>query len=269
MNAMKNVPVPRTTDEELAACRREVAKVSEQLADNEVKLATLKADLAKFQYRYFQAIGRKYVELDELRARLARRRAERMPQDEQSAFAARRQRFEADRSAGAYRHFRRDEPVAAGGSRQDVSREAKKLFREIAVQIHPDRAENEKARALRTALMAELNAAYAASDIERMQTVLDEWRTSPESVTGENAAAELQRLAKTIARLRRRLERMERETERLQTSTLGRLLRRAREASLLGRDLLDDLAAEIELKIALVRRELEMEELLKRHERHR
>jgi hypothetical protein len=102
-----------------------------------------------------------------------------------------------------------------------------------------------------------------------MQAILEEWRSSPEAVTGSHRGAELQRLARKIARLKRRMERIEREADRIRASSMGRLMRQVREAGVHGRDLLGELAAEIELKIARIRRELEMEELLRNHEHYR
>lgn len=266
---MENIQIVKSaiSEDELAAKRRDLAQTAELLAEGEMELTALKSSLARFQYRYFRTIGRKYVELDELLARLAGRRAERAPGDERIVHEARYRRFEADRSARAYRESRADEP--AEPKKAVSSEQAKKLYREIAIQIHPDRAENETTRIVRTVLMAELNAAYAANELERMRAILEEWRSSPEAVTGSNAIAELQRLVRKIARLKHRFEWIERETDQLRESSMGRLMRQVREATVDGRDLLGELAAEIELKIALVRRELEMEELLKKHEHHR
>jgi len=266
---MKNVPIVKSfvAEAELAAKRRELARAAELLAEGEMELASLKSAVAHFQDRYFRSIGRKYVELDELLARLARLSAEKMPGDERFAYEARYRRFEADRSASAYQKYQADEHPPK--EKAVSSEKAKKLYREIAVQIHPDRAADEATRIIRTALMAELNAAYAANELERMQAILEEWRSSPEAVTGSNKVAELQRLGRKVAQLKKQIERIEREANQIRASNMGNLMRRVREAAANGRDLLDEITAEIERKIALVRRELEMEELVGNHGHYR
>ncbi len=246
--------------DELAARRREMARLADLLAEQELELAELRSTLIRFQHRYFQVVGRRYAEMDELRARLARKRAERAPADERAAreglafpLPGRQDRSWLPKSQRRGGRGRREDKPA--------SEEIKKLYRSIAVQIHPDRAKTEKSRAIRTALMAELNAAYAAGDTIRMQTILEEWQSSPESIAGEGPEAELLRLTRALIRMERRLGRIEKEIGRLQASPMGRLLRRVREAAARGKDLLDELAAELDLKIELARRELEeMEE---------
>ena len=53
----------------------------------------------------------------------------------------------------------------------------KKLYREIARQIHPDLSTNEVDRGRRTRLMAEANRAYTDGDEVKLRAVLDEWHS--------------------------------------------------------------------------------------------
>ncbi|MBE0596113.1 MAG: hypothetical protein IH614_02445 [Desulfuromonadales bacterium] len=238
--------------------RQQLTALSEQVAEKELELAELRTSLSHFQRRYYQKIGRRYVELDTLRARLAQRRAELAPEDEHSVRDAWYRHYRAKQSAHEFQeHQEQQPPVAAESERPPADDGAKRLYRAIAVQIHPDRAEGEAARRYRTALMAELNAAWEKGDLARMQAILEEWRSSPEAVAGRDQAAERQRLQRAIDRLEKRLAALTGEISRISSSELGRLMLKVREASARGRDLLADLAAELDLKIELTRQELE------------
>ena len=50
-------------DEELARKTATLADLQTQLADRELELASLQADLAHFERRYLQTVGRRYAEL--------------------------------------------------------------------------------------------------------------------------------------------------------------------------------------------------------------
>jgi len=58
-------------EQELQAKRTELTTLSEQLAEAELQFEELKSSLSTFQRRYFQEVGRKYIELDDLRAQIA------------------------------------------------------------------------------------------------------------------------------------------------------------------------------------------------------
>lgn len=248
-------------EEEIEARRRHLESLTETVAEKEMELSALRSALDRFQRGYYQVVGRKYVELDALRAQIARRRAELAPENEDSVRESWFRRYRAERSAREYEEYRErhrqepgpEPPETASGSDE----QAKKLYRTIAVQIHPDRAEDESARIYRTALMAELNAAWERGDKARMQAILEEWRRSPEAVNGAGNGAELERLSRTIARFEQRLADLAADIGRIGSSEVGRLMLKVREAKGRGRDLLADLAAELDLKIELARQELE------------
>lgn len=241
-------------EEEIAALQAEVARLSELLAEREMEQAELRAELARFQRRYYGIMGPRYVELDDLTARIAEKRAARAPRDDGLAGRARRRRDQAERSAREYRAWAEDPSPPAEAA--PPSEGAKRLFRRIAAVIHPDRAEDEASRQIRTALMAELNAAYGRGDIPGMEAILKMWETSPEAVSGDGPGARLERLERTAARIREKISRTEAETARLAVSPLHRLMLRVREAEAGGRDLLAELAADLDRRIVQAREEL-------------
>ncbi len=241
--------------ERLAALRTTLAEVSETLDELQIEQTRLQAELALFQNEYFQRVGRLYAELDEVLARLAERRAARSPEEDFLA-AARRRRRRAERSSREYRSWQQANEKNPPPSPSPPSEPAKKLYRKIAAALHPDLAEDEKAREARTRLMADLNDAYARGDIGRMQAILETWEKSPEAVSDDDPEAEAIRLERTIGQLRERLRNLEAEIRQLKNSALYRLMSRSRDASRQGRDLLAELAEEIKRKTALAENEL-------------
>ena len=66
---------------ELFSKKTELEQNSAILAEMELDLEDLRLSLARFQHRYFNEIGKKYVQLDDLRAQIAEHRALHTPQD--------------------------------------------------------------------------------------------------------------------------------------------------------------------------------------------
>jgi len=94
------------------------------------------------------------------------------------------------------------------------------LYRQIAVKIHPDKATNASEREYRTKLMAEVNNAYAAGDIERLRQILQEWESSPASVIGEGIAVDLVRMIRSISQIKGRLKTIEKEIETIKETEI-------------------------------------------------
>ena len=105
--------------------------------------------------------------------------------------------------------------------------------------------------------MAEANAAFEAGDARRLEQILREWESSPESVKGEGAAAELIRIIRKIAQVRERLRAIEAKVVEIKKSDLWQLKKKAEEAESAGRDLLAQMAAGLEGRIAAAKIELE------------
>ena len=132
----------------------------------------------------------------------------------------------------------------------------KKLFREVAKRIHPDLATNEKDRARRQKLMAEANRAYEEGDEAKLQAILQEWESSPESVEGEGVGPELIRVIRKMAQIEKRLSAIEIEIEQLMASDLYRLKAKVDEAENEGRDLLAEMASQVEGQITAATKRL-------------
>jgi DnaJ-domain-containing protein 1 len=208
-------------EEEVEKKRTELAALETELIQRELDLATLHAELHAFERKYQQVIGIRYAELDRIEAQIT-------------------------------------EYMAYLESSQDFrpSDSLKKLYREVAKQVHPDLATDETDRAQRQELMAAANQAYEEADEERLMEILRQWQSSPESVKGEGIKAELIRLVRQISQSKGRLKRIEQEVDAVEQTELHQLKRQALAAEQSGQDLLAEMAVLLDAEITAAEKRL-------------
>ncbi|MBM3129039.1 MAG: molecular chaperone DnaJ [Chloroflexi bacterium] len=244
---MKSDLIRTKTPEEAELERKklELAAIENELAERELDLSTLEAELRAFERRYLRTVGARYAELDELEAQIAEAQARLHPKDTQAQQYAQQTRTQARESAQAA-------GTAQASKQKDEFKppeDLKKLYRELAKKIHPDLATDEKERARRNQMMAEVNRAYQDGNGERLQQIWRDWEFSPESVTGEGIAAELVRIIRKVAQVRDRLNAIETKIVQLHDADLYKLMMKVREAQQEGRDLLAEMVARLEEQI--------------------
>ncbi len=124
----------------------------------------------------------------------------------------------------------------------------KRLYRQLARRYHPDLATDPDERERRTPIMARINEAYAARNLDALQTLADQ----PEQAAVEAplAALRLHDLRQINAQLARRLAQLERERADLLNSDLMALKIDDRLARRQGRDILREMAARMEQEYA-------------------
>jgi DnaJ-domain-containing protein 1 len=127
----------------------------------------------------------------------------------------------------------------------------------VAKSIHPDLATDEADRVRRQKLMAEANQMYAEGDEARLQAILREWESSPESVKGEGVGAELIRVIRKIAQVEERLRVIEAEMAELKASDLYQLEAKIEEAENEGRDSSAEMAAQVKQQISKAKKRLD------------
>jgi hypothetical protein len=226
----------------------ELAQLTQDVADLELELATAQAEVGEFTRRYYELVGRRMVELDALQARLAREQAEREPDDLHVHAEAHNRQEKAERSARESERFARanaDEPAVFRPS-VDV----KRLFRQLAQKIHPDRAVDEADRAWRTHLMSEANRAYRAGDEAGLQEVATLWQEGQDgrrdASEGGTEISPAPTLLRQVESMRARLLAIERELQKLFGSKLYELFIATRQARRQGRDLLAEMAEKLD-----------------------
>jgi hypothetical protein len=237
-------------EEELAKKRDELALLQTELAERELFLTNLRAELSAFEGQYLRQVGTLYAELDEWNAKIAERLAEEEGTEEAHT-AAEQARSQAEESSAAAH----GEAASAQGF--TPSPELKSLFREVAKRVHPDLATDEADRHKREQLMAEANAAYQKGDADALKRILEEYESSPESVKGAGVAADLVRAIRQIRRVRSRLSQIELEIANLIDSEIAKLRAKAEAARAEGRELLTEMAEDVRKRINVARRRFE------------
>lgn len=243
-------------EEELARLRAKLADIKDELADRELGLATRRRELLDFQQRYLAIVGTRFAELDGLVAEIAGLEAARTPSPEaewQAEASAERARESAEALGDDPEALRR----AAEEPRLEIPEDLKKLYRKVAKAVHPDYAADEDDRALRERAMAEANAAYAAGDAARLEAILDDWENSPDAVSGDGTGADLVRVIRAIAAVEARLAALVAEIATCAEGSLAELYDETVTAEAEGRDLLQEMADEVDSRIAAARRRLE------------
>lgn len=238
--------------EELDEKRRQLEALNEELAQRELDLATLNAELERFGRLYFRIVGARYAELDDLDARIAAIRARMEPDDPAMAEEAETARERAEQT----RAEADAAPPDAPATKFEPSPDLKSLYRDAAKRLHPDLAPDEASRERRTRLMAEVNAAYQRGDEEALRRILESWETDPENVPESGIGADLVRLIRQIAAVKARIAEIAAEIAALEAGDLAELHRQYREAGAEGRDLLQEMALTVNADIAARRHEL-------------
>jgi len=247
----KTVGSPRQPpeEEELARLEARLAGLEEELADRELELATILRELRDFELRFLAIVGTRQAELDRLEARIAALLAVRDPslEAEQSAAASAEQARQSAEELG-------DDPEAlaqaASEPQREIPEDLKKLFRQVAKSVHPDLAADDADRVLRERQMVAANAAYVAGDVQQLRALLDDWQSRPEAVRGDDTGAQLVRALRRIAAVEKRLADLAAEIAACDEGSLAQLHAQAQAAQAEGRDLLQEMAAEVECRIA-------------------
>lgn len=209
-------------EEELEKKKTELTGLETELAQRELDLSTLQAELHAFEREYFRVIGIRYTELDRIEEQIAEYMA----------------------SLEAIRAFK-------------PSQNIKQLYREVAKRIHPDLATDEKERLRRQELMAQVNQAYENGDEEKIREILRSWENSPESIKGEGVAPELIRMIRKIAQVQQRLNAISSEIDLLETTELYKLKLSVNVAEKSGRNLLAEMAAQLDEQILMAQHKLD------------
>ena len=239
-------------ERELDLKRNELAKLEADLVEQELQLSTLQAELAAFRNEYLRVVGRRYAELDDLKARIAEIKAARRPSDDSAKAAASKARKTADDSAAQAHHGATDAPVR----RFDPRPEIKTLYRTIARRLHPDLASTDDDRARRHKWMAKVNDAYQRQDYEALRTLLASWEASPESVSGTGVSSDLVRVIRQIAQVRRRLDSIRQAIDTLKAGEIYTLRQKCNARRDAGGNLLEEMAERLDTQIAAATREL-------------
>lgn len=228
----------------------------------ETEITTLERELDEFAALYDRTVGAARAKLDAARAAIDelehRRYLERYAPVTTDADELRRPLGFVPVAEQYRRMWLDPEPIEPPPASADKPRESplpgdpetrlKRLYRALARRYHPDLAATPAEREYRTRLMVMINEAYEGRDLDALQLLAEQ----PGGVNPDMpvAALRLRKLQQTSDELARRLDNLKAEQQRLIHSDLMRLKTEARLARHKGRDLLRDLADELEREYA-------------------
>ncbi|MCD8485693.1 MAG: J domain-containing protein [Desertifilum sp.] len=240
---------PSSPQSELEQQQAILAALELQCAERELELITQVSELRQFEQDYFQTIGKRCVELDRAEAQLAEYLAHLHPKDLRLRQRAQQAWTKAQETEAANRelplegvvHFRPSEGL-------------KKLYREVAKRIHPDLVTDEAERQRRLELMIAANRAYEQGNPEVLEAILAGWEDTQGWEQSETPDAQLLRTRRQIEQIQLRLVAIASELSELQNSALAQLHAQALEVQAQGRDLLAELAFQLDEEIAAIER---------------
>jgi hypothetical protein len=245
--------------EELVRRKAQLLVLSGRLLKRERDLVAFRAELHAFETSYRKALGARYARLDDLAERLDRTApAGDLPPEDDPDGDGPAERYPGQGVPGGQNWaWGEREPEKEPERVVVVSDDAKRLFRQLARLIHPDLAGDPEERERRTNLMVAANEAYEQGDTAALERLLEEWRQSPEAVTGTGAAAELERTLRRIAQTESGIRRVDEELAELDASAMGWLRRRVDKAAREGWDLLAHMVRELDRQISEAQLELD------------
>lgn len=131
-------------------------------------------------------------------------------------------------------------------------RQVKQMYRQLARRFHPDLASDPQERAYRTEKMAAINDAYAARSLAELVALaegVDMAGFSPTS-QGQTEGQMIEALEEELRRIERRLKAIRFEIANVTNRSSVQLSMEAKIARRQGRDLLAEMRADLELKVA-------------------
>ncbi len=236
---------------ELSRKRRMLERLKDRLADREEEMADLRGELERFEAQYKMAVGRLYADLDEIDAQIAEEEYKLVPDDEEIKKKAEELRKRAEESAA------RSESAEDCSFKWNPTPEAKRAYHNLARIIHPDLALDPTEKEKRHGLMAKLNEAYSAGDQAQLDKLVDDFKNSPDTVSGDSIGDELIRAIRQIAQIKMRLKELQDEKLKAEVSELFVLRTKVHAELAEGRDLLKHMAARTVSSIKKSERRLE------------
>ena len=239
-------------DREVEIKQADLNHLEETLSKEELELVTLQAQLHSFQNLYFRMVGAKYVKLDELNAQIAERLARLKPKDKEAQKQAEEARRQAEESTKTAEDIKKTKPIKDFESNERI----KRLYRRLALLVHPDMTTDPREKERRHHIMTEVNRAYEEGDEECLLKILEEWQNNPDSVKGDGPGAELVRTIRKIAQVKRRLSEIEKEMNKLKQSELYQLKIEVEKAKKAGKNLLKQMVDQIDKQIIEAKHQL-------------
>jgi chromosome segregation ATPase len=236
---------------ELGKKQRALDRLKDRLADREEEMADLRVELEQFEARYKMEVGRLYADMDEIEAQIAEEEYKLVPDDEEIKKKAEELRRRAEESAA------NSESADGCPLKWNPTPEARKAYHNLARIIHPDLALDPGEKERRHGLMARLNEAYSAGDQAQLNKLVEDYKISPDVVSGDSIGDDLVRVIRQIAQVKVRLKELREEKLKVELSELFVLREKVLAEFAEGRDLLKHMAERTKSFIKKSERRLE------------
>jgi hypothetical protein len=242
-----------TEAEKLTRLRLAVEVVRRELIEAEAELADRRADIEAFEFEYAATVGVQLMTLERIDAelkdyldRIQQRRNERIFG---TAFSSVEDQYRKTW------HSTPDTPPPKKKAVVSENTEAqiKKLYRQLARRYHPDLASDDAERTYRTEMMTAVNDAYAARSLAELMALakeLEDYGQSVKAEKGETAVDMIKALEEELTRCQRRLRQIDLDMQSLYTHPLVELSTEVKFGKQRGRDILAEMAEEVERQIA-------------------
>jgi len=270
-SAEDQVPLPVHSDAEdsdteslltLERLRDEWACLSRDCED-------LSAELTRFRIMYHTAVGRHFVELEQVNLRAARlrtaldmlREVPDLSSSDLAEWVGIRTREQAEQAKTLEQEVDADERFAAEAQEKrdappDDLRLLRRLYRRLAKRFHPDLQQTDEARRECEVMMARIGELYRAGDLEGLEAIAEEEGNLVREIFLEPDEWRAW-LSSRIERLKQRVVELKAKIDQLSHSDLAVLKRRYVDAQKKGRDLFEEMIADLEAQIAEKSREFE------------
>ncbi len=232
--------------EQLTRLRAALEQAQAELIEAEAQLADQMAEVNAFEFEFEARVGHLWDKLDALEEEIEgyNDRIQMMRKGYLSVERQYRRAWQAPPRSALRPPPRPPSPA------NEV--QIKQLYRQLARRFHPDLAAGDADRAWRTEKMTAINAAYAARSLAELQVLArepDSYIRIGRAPAGQTEAQLVQALQDELARCQRRLRQIEGELRGLHQRPSVQLSMEVRLARRQGRDLLGEMAADLERKI--------------------
>ncbi|MEW5960651.1 MAG: J domain-containing protein, partial [Chloroflexota bacterium] len=238
--------------DQLVQLRAALAQTQSELIEAEANLADRLAEINAFEFEFEARVGYLIDQLEGLEKEI-QRYTERIETIRNRQVFGQAHIPIARQYRRAWESPPRSAPTPPDHPLDPVSEaEIKRLYRQLARRFHPDLARDETDRARRTEKMTAINDAYAARSLAELVALAQEPDTfiDADARSGQTEAQLVQVLHNELDRCRRRLAEIERELRNLRFRPSIELSLEVKAARRRGHDLLAEMAADLEQKIA-------------------
>lgn len=243
--------------EEVELCQKEelLQEKKEILTERELALSTLQADLRSFEIEYYLKVGEKYVQLDKLQATLDNIFASRIPSDLNAKKRAAESKQKAQQSASDAEQF--DQRHENKQPKFEATTELKSIFRELAKLLHPDLTLDPNEKERRHRFMQQINEAYQAGDLKRLNDIYDAEKNNPDIIKGDDVGSSLVRIIRKIAQVEKRIVELDRDLDELHKTDLFILFETVKKENQKGNNLLEKMSTELDSRITFLQNQIE------------